>query len=226
MLPKAWRRGVFIGVVVVLALLVLWSVLERRDDSGDGLSGTMPGGTTTGGFFYDYVPDDSASSTVRAGETFVMDRGLQPGRGDVVLVVPQGGLDPGFSGSAVHRVFAVSSDTVECPPAADGRCSTMLVNGVALPTAEGCCEPIPATTIPVGKVFVARLWDANSPVSWQPEIVTDEEITGVAVQIVGVDGKPRPVPNAPVHTSPGPNQRIDGERHPETTPTNTPDTAR
>lgn len=213
------------------------SVRRRRVGASLVLAGLVTGGAVAArevgqARFYGVVqPSGSMSPTVGIGEHLIADRTLTPARDDVVELSFRNG---GTASRAVKRAIGLPGDVIACPAGTDGYCHAWTRNGQALsepwvgrdrlsppdgtPTLPGYfldggdrIVAFPTVTVTDGHVFVLGDNRDNAVDSRDahPVLQLLKGITGVGVQVVGVDGRRRPIPGAPRHDVPGPGGTVD-----------------
>jgi signal peptidase I len=175
------------------------------------LAGALAASTLLGrsDFVTAHQPSTAMEPTIHVGERVVMSRSATPGRGDVVVVHL---LRDGHPYDAIFRVAALSGQTVGCPPAADGRCRSVVVDGVPVPEpflGAVVTDPFPVTTVGAGTLF---LLGDNRSVAYDSRRfgpVDQRAVRGVVVRIVDREGVSRPVPGAPPRAGPGERDNVD-----------------
>ncbi len=202
------RRAGMAATGVVAAALLGGAVLVGGDLLGGATAIVQPAGTPSldSQFFRFRMPSESMSPTVKIGESVVFDRSLEPARGDIVFARDVDADHPEKL-DVIKRVMAVGGDTVACTVAPGQDRCTFTVNGRPVPASasrsdQGSMQPLPSTKMPDGTVYL--LGDAVSVSmdsrQWGP--VSLNKVEGVAVQVIGTDGRARPVLDAPAHDTP------------------------
>jgi signal peptidase I len=165
--------------------------------------------TGRGPYFTVIEPSSAMEPSIGVGESVVFDRTLTPGRGDVVHVRLE---REGRRYDSMLRVLGVGGDRVGCPDTGSGGCVAVVVNGVAVPEPflpAGTTAPFPTGTVPPGTLFLLGDHRAVAVDSRMFGPVPVGQVSGVAVEVVGVDGTTRAVPGAPAHDRPGDGDNVD-----------------
>ena len=122
------------------------------------------------------IENGAMAPTLVVGDHVLVNPGLPPKRGDVVILrIPRGLL--------VKRLVAVGGDTVSCGPDTT-RCAVMSVNGTPIAENLSAGEYVPPVTVPAGDVYVVgdnRL-DSYDSRSFGPVSTSVLRGTAVAVQ--------------------------------------------
>ena len=160
-------------------------------------------------------PSGAMSPTIAVSEQAVVNRNLEPERGDVVFALwtpPDdlyGSQYPDFLGFS--RVIGLPGDVVSCPQEPTGGCDAVEVNGTPLVESytEGPTKPFDPVEVPAGQTFL--LGDARNAASDSRVYgtITLDGVQGVAVQIVDLEGETRTVPGWRIRGLPGPGDAID-----------------
>lgn len=162
-----------------------------------------------GDYFTVTQPSAVMEPTIAVGEGVVFSRVTSPQLGDVVYAHVS---DQGVEFDMMSRVLAQGGDTVSCPAEPDGRCDGVVLNGTPItdPYLQDLgTRPFPRTVVPGGEVFLLGDHRGSANDSRYVGTVPVEDISGVAVEIVGSDGDTRPVPGAPSRPGPDGDQIID-----------------
>jgi signal peptidase I len=189
------RRSRQVGIAVGSGLLVLAIAAASR-----------PGGGT---HFAIVEPSAAMEPTVAVGDHVTFDKRLAAARGDVVYVHVAA---PGLDHEIISRVVAEGGDTIECPPALDGTCQGLVVNGTPAPEPHLgvlTMKPFSPMTVPSGDLFI--LGDnRNSAIDsriFGP--IPADAVSGVGVSLSTKNQASRPIPGAPSHPAPHGNDSVD-----------------
>jgi signal peptidase I len=164
---------------------------------GGVLGATLP---DRGSYFAQGEPSSAMSPTVSQGEILLTGKKLQPQHGDLVVYR----LPDGHGLEVIGRVIGLPGDEVACPAGPGGQCGTVTVNGRALsePFVQGHGSSFPPLVVPAGGLYLLGDNRSNAVDSRIFGLLTAGAVKGVGVRIVGVDGRARAIPGAPVRPAP------------------------